>query len=271
MDNGVKILVDDNHYLKGSIERHDTFTRIKYGQYLTPFMIDTDGETLSLIRSIHWEPLLNNTISEGDTHHIDYETVTLDTLPMPEDWSEKDKADIRSAIKKEMNLRKCENAAAYWTKHDENGNIADRQTLLNIAETLLKEHKNGVIATCSDGQARATPVDYSYENKALYIFSEGGLKFRNLEGQKVGFTIYNQDGTFGNLHSVQILGTASLTEPFSKEYNQLAELRHISLDYLKKMEHPMHLIKITPTEITVLDSDLTKQKLSSRGVITIDA
>ena len=158
----------------------------------------------------------------------------------------------------------------YWTAKEaeskKNGTYADEATLLQTAEQILSAHKNGVLATAYKNQARATPVDYSYHNHAIYIFSEGGKKFASVQ-QKVGFAVYNQDGTFGNLKSVQLSGNFELVKNFSEEYNQLAGIRGISVDYLKKMERPMFLIKIVPEEITILDSELKKAGFDSRGTI----
>ena len=158
-------------------------------------------------------------------------------------------------------------ASEFWNRKDANGKKADRSAVLAVAEEIILANKNCALATGSGDFVRCSPVDYTYHDGAFWVFTEGGLKFKALaENKNVSLAIWDRNGTFGTLQSVQVMGTAELIEPFSTEYNRNAELRKIPLDTLKKLTYPMYLIKITPTEIIVLDSSFKKDGFDSREI-----
>ena len=168
-----------------------------------------------------------------------------------------------------MTSEEYKKAAEYWLLKDKEANQADRETLMHSAMEIISAHQNGVLGTCNDGQPRCTPVDYAYFDNAFYILTEGGLKFRGLEQQKtVSFTVFNHDGKFGNLKSIQIAGVAEIVSPDSKEYSKNAEIRKIPLSALQKIN--MYLIKIIPKEMVILDSELKHKGFSARGTIVFD-
>ena len=53
-------------------------------------------------------------------------------------------------------------------------------------------------------------------------------------------------------------------EPFSDEYLKLMEHKKIPVEAMKKLPHPMNLIRVVPESFDFLDSDLKKEDLSSR-------
>ena len=55
------------------------------------------------------------------------------------------------------------------------------------------------------------------------------------------------------------MGRAEIIEPFSDSYNAHAEYKKIPLEALKKLEHPMNLICVTPARIDALLSELKKE------------
>ena len=161
-------------------------------------------------------------------------------------------------------------AAGYWDEKDRNTKMADRDAVYAAAEAIATSFKSSVLATDSGG-VRCTPSGQTCHDGALWIFSEGGRKFANiLNNSKVSLAVFDQNGTFGNLRSVQVMGTAEFIEPFSEEYNRNAEIRKIPVGSLKKLPRPMYLIKITPSEMIVLDSSFKKQGYSSRGIWRAD-
>ena len=82
---------------------------------------------------------------------------------------------------------------------------------------------------------------------AFIIFSEGGLKFKDLkENKNVGIAIFEPYGGFGQLKSLQMQGVASMIEPFSDEYLKLMEHKHIPVEAMKKLPQAMNLIKVFP-------------------------
>jgi nitroimidazol reductase NimA-like FMN-containing flavoprotein (pyridoxamine 5'-phosphate oxidase superfamily) len=89
----------------------------------------------------------------------------------------------------------------------------------------FKEQTMCMIATASsDGQPRATPLEFFAEGMTLYISADPGAKVENLKvNPKVGIAICNQinpdwSGDNWKTHkSVQIVGDAMLLEPDDPE------------------------------------------------------
>ena len=97
------------------------------------------------------------------------------------------------------------------------------------------------------------------------MFSEGGEKFIGLEkNENVCLAIYDKYDGFGSLKGMQVMGTAEMIEPFSKEYEEAAEFKNIPLTALKQLPEPMNLIKVVPAEIDFLNSDFKKDGYASR-------
>lgn len=169
-----------------------------------------------------------------------------------------------------MTNEEYDQAASFWIKKDQEGKALDRDTLKQEVITFLKEHKILALATAGK-EVRATPLEYSYKDGALYIFSEGGEKFANLKVNKqVAAAIFDANGAFGSLKSLQIKGTASMVDLFSDEYNEAALQRKIPLEALKKLPEPMWLIKIVPDEIVELNSSFKKKGYNSRQTLKIN-
>lgn len=153
----------------------------------------------------------------------------------------------------------------YWKKKDAGAVKLPRETLCSFAEDFLTTHAICSLATGSGDFVRCTPVEYGYHRQALWIFSEGGLKFRALENNPaVCVAVYEASETMGNLNSMQIDGTACLVEPFSQAYLEAAAFKHIPIAALKKLPMPMNLIKVTPIHADLLCSAFKKQGASSR-------
>ena len=160
-----------------------------------------------------------------------------------------------------------EQAASFWTRRDEKETKLDRDALYDWIDAFLSAHKVLALATASTDFIRCTPLEYSWHDGALWIYTEGGLKFKALKANKrVAAAVCESNTSFGGLHSAQIEGNAEVIEPFSEAYKQAAAIRKIPLDALKKLEEPMWLLKITPTAITCLNSDFKKQGYGSRQI-----
>ena len=67
----------------------------------------------------------------------------------------------------------------------------------------------------------------------------------------MAFSIYEPYGGFHELKSLQVMGTASMIEPFSDEYIKIMEFKNIPLEAMKKLPQPMNLIKIVPGDLAV--------------------
>ena len=118
---------------------------------------------------------------------------------------------------------------------------------------------------------RCTPIEYSWHDGCFWMFSEGGKKFVGLEkNPHVCLAIYDRYEGFGTLHGMQVMGLAELVEPFSEAYNDHAARKKISLEFLRKLPSPMHLICVRPTRIDCLFSDFKKLGCAPRQTLLLE-
>ncbi len=156
-------------------------------------------------------------------------------------------------------------AASYWIEKAKESVKMEPEALKERIDSFITGHNTCALATASADMVRCTPIEYNYIDGIFYLFSEGGLKFKALkENKRVGMAIYEPYRGFGNLKSLQIKGKAEIIEPFSDEYMRLLEYKKIPVEAIKKMPHPMNLIKIIPDSFDYLDSDLKKDGLDIR-------
>ncbi len=121
------------------------------------------------------------------------------------------------------------------------------------------------LATGADGFIRNTPIEYSYHDGCFWMFSEGGEKFVGLEkNPNVCIAIFDKYAGFGSLKGLQVMGVASIIEPFSAEYNAHAAVKKIPLAALQKLNPPMNLIKVQSVNADFLNSDFKKDGFDSR-------
>lgn len=121
------------------------------------------------------------------------------------------------------------------------------------------------LATGADGFIRNTPIKYSYHDGCFWMFSEGGEKFMGLEkNPNVRIAIFDKYAGFGSRKGLQVMGVASIVEPFSAEYNAHAAVKKIPLAALQKLNPPMNLIKVQPVNADFLNSDFKKDGFDSR-------
>lgn len=156
-------------------------------------------------------------------------------------------------------------ASEYWTSRERSykRHPEAKKSLLDFITT----HHICALATGAGDFVRCTPIEYNWVDQAFWLFSEGGLKFRALKDNKnVCLAIYDEvKGLgFGQLHSVQISGTAEIIMPFSEDYMKLLAYKHIPEAAIRKMQPPIHLIRIFPAEADYLNSDFKKDGYDSR-------
>lgn len=153
-----------------------------------------------------------------------------------------------------------EQAASFWANKIKQEKAMDPITLSKWIDTFLSQHKIIALATGANEDLRVTPLEYTYYKEALWIFSEGGLKFRNLaKDNHVAGAIFENKPAFGELNSIQLQGTIQIIEPFSSTYKEIAKVRHIPLEALKKLQEPMYLLKFIPEKMTCLSSSFKKE------------
>jgi general stress protein 26 len=161
-------------------------------------------------------------------------------------------------------------ASNYWIVKDKEAKKMKRPELMKVMEQFIKTHNTCALATGSDDFVRCTPIEYNYLKGAFYLFSEGGLKFRALRDNKnVCMAIYESYSGFGTLKGMQVSGIAEIIEPFSEEYDRLLTYKKIPKEAMQKLPQPMNLIKVVPTVIDYLDSDLKKNGYGSRQQIRL--
>jgi hypothetical protein len=167
-----------------------------------------------------------------------------------------------------MNHREYQEAAEYWNIKDAESVKMERGELLRISEEYIQANNTCALATGSGSFVRCTPIEYSYVGGAFWMFSEGGQKFTALENNhNVCLAIYDKYEGFGKLKGMQVTGTAEIIEPFCKEYITMVEYKKIPLDGLKKLTHPLYLIRIVPNRIDFLNSEFKKNGCASRQFI----
>ncbi len=169
-------------------------------------------------------------------------------------------------------MQRLQEAAEYWEKKDAAGVPMDREALQKRIEEYILANNTCALATGSGAYVRCTPIEYSYHDSAFWMFSEGGKKFTGLaDNPNVCLAIYDKYEGFGKLHGMQVMGRAELIEPFSETYVAHVNYKSISLDFLKKLESPMHLICVHPIQIDCLFSDFKELGGTARQTLVVDA
>ena len=159
-------------------------------------------------------------------------------------------------------------AAGYWDQKDAAGVKMPREQLMQAMEAYIRANNTCALATGAGTFIRCTPIEYSYHDGAFWMFSEGGKKFLGLaRNPNVCLAIYDKYNGFGTLHGMQVTGKAELIEPFSEAYKAHAAHQKISLEALRQLPHPMHLIRVQPERIDYLCSDFKKQGFDSRQAV----
>lgn len=162
-------------------------------------------------------------------------------------------------------------AASYWTDKEAGAVKAAPEYARQKAEGYINSHKTCALATGRGDFVRCTPIEYNYYKGAFYLFSEGGIKFLALEKNKnVCLAIFDEYSGFSALNGMQIAGKAEMIELWSDEYRELLAFKKIKEEAIRKMDYPMYLIKIVPTEIDFMSSDFKKEGYSYRQKIRYD-
>ncbi len=167
-----------------------------------------------------------------------------------------------------MTHEQFEAASQYWNRKEKD--VMPREALKQAVWAYIEANNTCALATGTGDYVRCTPIEYSFHDGKFWMFSEGGEKFIGLEkNENVCLSIYDKYDGFGNLKSLQVMGKAEIIEPFSDAYNVHAQIKHIPLDALKKLESPMHLICVTPEKIEVLNSEFKKEGYSIRQTYVV--
>ena len=164
-----------------------------------------------------------------------------------------------------MTPEEFDQAAAYWIDAESSENRIPEDELRAAINTFLSAHNTCALATGVGDFVRCTPLEYAWRDGALWIFSEGGLKFRGLKANKqVSVAVFDPYDGFGKLASAQVTGTAELIDADDPEFAAAAAVKGIPAGALEKLATKLHLIKIVPSRIDYLSSDLKARGYDAR-------
>lgn len=161
-----------------------------------------------------------------------------------------------------MDYKKAQN---FWKEKAETSVKMDSAMLQEKITEYINSNSTCALATGVDDFIRNTPIEYFYHDGYFWMFSEGGEKFIGLEkNPNVCIAIFDKYEGWGKMKGLQIMGSASIVEPFSEEYNAHAEVKKIPLTALQKLNPPMNLIKIKPISADFLNTEFKKDGFDSR-------
>jgi uncharacterized protein YhbP (UPF0306 family) len=141
----------------------------------------------------------------------------------------------------------------------------DSDALQQKITDFINKHNTCALAVANGDFVRCTPIEYNYMDGSFYLLSEGGLKFKALKDNKnVCLAIYEEYKGFGKLNGLQVTGMADMVEPWSEEYLKLLAFKKIPETAMRKLPEPMNMIKIVPTVMEFLCSDLKNEGYGSR-------
>lgn len=142
---------------------------------------------------------------------------------------------------------------------DKGNTPIEGKLLINYIDEFIKNHNTCTLATGSENRVRATPIEYVYINRSLYIISEGGEKFLNLLlNPKVSVCIYDSYKSMSELGGMQITGTAELIDIGTKEYHSVLKEKGLSYDKLINLDVSLNFIKINIKKVEFLWSGFSK-------------
>jgi len=107
-----------------------------------------------------------------------------------------------------------------------------RQELETEITDYLRKNHPCTLATCgADGVPRVSVVDYVNDGLLIYIFSEGGGKFKNIAvNNKVGFGIGTSARTITSVRGLNVQGTAEVFTEDQPEFTHALKLFKPMLD-----------------------------------------
>lgn len=164
-----------------------------------------------------------------------------------------------------------EQAQQYWTSKEADARRMPAHELQAELDEFFAEHNTLALATGWGDYVRCTPLEYSYHDGAFWVFTEGGLKFRGLEhNSNVSFAVFDPYQGFGTIKSAQVMAVAGIVDPQSAEFVAAAAKRGLGGEALNKVRKSLHLLKMSPTRIDYLCSNLKARGFSVRQWVEFD-
>ncbi|MGD0451855.1 MAG: pyridoxamine 5'-phosphate oxidase family protein [Candidatus Bathyarchaeia archaeon] len=149
------------------------------------------------------------------------------------------------------------------------------EKLENHIIQFLKEQNMCVLATCSDGVPRATPIEYHSKGITMYFVGEPGAKMKNIANNpNVSIGIFLPYTGWDSAKGAQITGKATIISR-----TDLDEFREGLEAYqwektakelnIKEFPNTVELIKVEPEKIEYVDMSLKKLGYNPRQVYTL--
>ena len=148
--------------------------------------------------------------------------------------------------------------------------ISDFMPILELrkaAEEFIASHNTCTLSSGKANRVRATPVEYSYYQGQIYIFSEGGEKFANLLlNENVSLAIYDAYTDMEHLAGMQITGVAELVADFV-EYKKIIELKGLKMDFIHKLKVDLNLIRVQIEKLEFINSKFKDKGYQIRQIL----
>ncbi len=138
----------------------------------------------------------------------------------------------------------------------------------------LKEQNMCVLATCGEGVARATPIEFHSKGLTLYFVGEPGTKIKNIaRNPNVSVGIFLPYTGWDSAKGAQITGKATVISRNSPEefkegleaYQWEKTAKELNIKMFPKS---VELIKVEPEKIEYVDMSLKKLGYNPRQVYT---
>ena len=164
-----------------------------------------------------------------------------------------------------MTPEEYEEAASYWIRKDATSKAMPADDARTLVDAFLASHNTCALATGAGDFVRCTPLEYAWHDGAVWILSEGGLKFRALaSNHKVCLAVYEPYSSMGQTHGLQVMGTAEVIDESDPAYTSELATKGVTPERLAALGMSIHLLRITPQSCDLLDSDLRKRGFDAR-------
>ena len=168
-------------------------------------------------------------------------------------------------IKENVDIEHFKN---FWIEQQKTAVHMDRAAAFAHIENFIRNHNTCALATGYGDYVRATPIEYTYMDGCFYLYSEGGAKFRGLEKNKnVSLAIFEYYGDVRDSHGLQVMGEAELYPPRCELFKKVLAFKGIPYDVMKAAKVDVCLIKITPKEYEMYDTDFVKEGFDVRQIV----
>jgi hypothetical protein len=146
----------------------------------------------------------------------------------------------------------------------------EEKKLEQCVEDFIKGHNTCSLSTGYGRRVRATPIEYIYLNKALYVLSEGGEKFANiLLNPNVSVGIFNDYKNMSQLGGMQLTGFAEIIEIGCDEYCSVLVLKNLKYEQITALPIALNMIKISIRKAEFLWSGFREFNCDSKQVLVL--